>query len=176
MRKMMVPLMMLLASAPAFAQGVGADGAGANGDPAARAAMRQQFAEKRLASMSQKLGLDAAGTAALKATFTKYQAQLSPLRQDSWQTRQALRQELANATPNQDRISQLTEQLTANRQKMASIVSQRQVELKGQLTPEQYAKLVMGHHGFGRHGGGHHRGGGFNGGTGVQPATPAQVQ
>ena len=177
MRKIVLPLMMLLASAPAFAQGVGADGAGANTDPAARAARHQQLAGKRLESMSQKLGLDAAGSAALKATFTKYQTQLSPLRQDSWQTRQALKQELANPQPNQGRIAQLTEQLQTNRQKMASIVSQRQADLKQQLTPEQYAKLVMGRHGFGRHGhGGHHRGGDFGGGTGVRPATPAPVQ
>jgi Spy/CpxP family protein refolding chaperone len=149
----MLPLMMLLASAPAFAHGNGNDG-----DPAAGAERR----EKRLASMSAKLGLDAAGTEALRATFTRYQAQLAPLRKDSWQTRQALQQELANAQPDAARLTQLTDRLAGNRQKMASLVAQRQADLKQQLTPAQYAKLVLSHHGFGRGGGMHHR---FRGGN-----------
>ncbi len=172
MRKMMIPLMALLASAPAFAQTTTTTGTtDASQQQAARAERHQQFAEKRLEKMSAKLGLDAAGTAALRQTFTRYQAQLAPLRKDSWQTRQALQQELANPQPDRSRLSQLTDQLTRNRQKMAAIVAQRQADLKQQLTPEQYAKLVVSHHGFGRrgHGGMHH------GGHGPGPA-PDSVQ
>jgi Spy/CpxP family protein refolding chaperone len=171
MKTMTFGLMMLLASAPAFAQGT------SGADPAARAEMREQFQQKRLESLSAKLGLDAAGTQALKATFTKYQAQLKPLRQDSWQTRQALKQELAQSQPDQARVSQLTDQLTSNRQKMGAIMQQRQAELRSQLTPEQYGKLLTSHHGFGRGGHGHHRfHGGGEGGGGVQPAAPAPAQ
>src|SRR5690242_10911232 len=122
MRKMMLPLVMLLASAPAFAQG----NRGTDGGPAARPERGQQFQGTRLADLSAKLGLDAAGTAALRAAFSRYQSQLAPLRKDSWQTRAAIKQELANAQPDRARLSQLTDQLSSNRQKMASIMTQRQ--------------------------------------------------
>ena len=61
-------------------------------------------------------------------------------------------------------------------------MARRQAELRSQLTPEQYAKLLTSHHGFGRGGHGHHRfhgggeGGGGEGGGGVQPAAPAPAQ
>jgi Spy/CpxP family protein refolding chaperone len=149
MRTMVLPLMMLLASAPAFAQTSAAESG-----PDARAEQRQQLLDNRVDMLAGKLGLDAAATATLRQTLVRYGAQAAPLRKDSWQTRRALEEELAKPQPDAARVTQLTDQLSSDRQKMMSIEAQRQAELKQQLTPVQYAQLVMSRHAMGR--GGHH--------------------
>jgi Spy/CpxP family protein refolding chaperone len=170
MRKMMLPLMMLLASAPAFAQSGGDAGATVSAE---RRQAFQQKMDERVSALAAKLGLDAAGTAALRQTFTRYQAQLAPLRRDSWQTRKALKQELANPQPDRAKLQQLADELTSNRQKMAAINDQRLADLRSQLTPEQYAKLVASRPMGGRM---HHwgRGGHHGHGPGAAPVTPEQ--
>jgi Spy/CpxP family protein refolding chaperone len=125
--------MLLLAGAPAFAQ----TGSGQH------AQMRQQIMDNELSQLASKLGLDQAGTARFRQTFTKYQAQLGPLHREQWQTRRALKDELATPQPNAARLTQLTDELSSNRQQMQAIEAQRSAELKQQLTPQQYAQLVV---------------------------------
>src|SRR5262245_51938008 len=114
MRRTILPLMMLLAGAPAFAQ----TGSG-------HAQMRQQIVDNELSQMASRLGLDAAGTARFRQTLARYQAQLGPLHHEQWQTRRALKDELAVPQPNAARLTQLTDELTNNRQKMQAIEAQR---------------------------------------------------
>jgi Spy/CpxP family protein refolding chaperone len=139
MKRALAPLLFLLAGAPAFAQ------------PAAPA--HEARHEARFGKLTAKLGLDEAAAARVKATFEKYRAQTAPLRTQMHETRTALEAELANAQPNQQRISQLTDQLTRNRQEMQAVHAKKSAELKSQLTPSQYARLMLSRHGHhhGRH-------------------------
>jgi Spy/CpxP family protein refolding chaperone len=128
MKRMLVALM-LMAAVPAFAGG------------------RHLAAE---------LGLDAAATAKLRDTFLKHRDQMMALRKTSWETRQALEQQLASERPDQRQVVQLTDQLTRNRQEMHTIRAKQMAELKQQLTPEQYARLILSRHHRGHHGKRHH--------------------
>jgi Spy/CpxP family protein refolding chaperone len=124
--------MLLLAGAPAFAQ----TGSGPS-------AQRQQIMDNELSQLASKLGLDPAGTARFRQTLAKYQAQLGPLHREQWQARKALKDELAAPQPNAARLTQLTDELTNNRQTMQTIEAQRSAELRQQLTPQQFAQLVV---------------------------------
>jgi Spy/CpxP family protein refolding chaperone len=133
--------MLLLGSAPAFAQGVN------NGD---RAEVRQKMMDQRFDQLVSKLGLDAAGAARLKSTFEKYRSLIMPLRKASWDARKQLEAELASQKPDQAKLRLLTDQLTANRQQMETLEQQRTADLKSQLTAEQFAQLVVAHQHHGR--------------------------
>jgi Spy/CpxP family protein refolding chaperone len=136
--------MLLLGSAPAFAQNV-TDGG--------RTEVRQQMMDQKFDQLVSKLGLDAAGAARLKSTFEKYRSQLMPLRKAQWDTRKQIQAELASQTPDQAKLRVLTDQLTANRQQMESLEQQRTADLKSQLTAQQFAQLVVArqHHGRWNH-------------------------
>jgi Spy/CpxP family protein refolding chaperone len=133
-QRIVVPLMLLLGGSPvvAFAH---------QGGPSPE--VRQQIVSQEIDQLAQKLGLDAAGSARFKGTFARYQSELRPLHKDAFETRRALKQELASAQPNQGKVVQLTDQLTSDRDQMRSIQQRRMAELKSQLTPTQYAQLLL---------------------------------
>jgi Spy/CpxP family protein refolding chaperone len=113
-------------------------------------AFARNFAEKKVEHLASKLALDAASADKLRALMVKHHEQVAPLRKEAWETRSALKAELANAKPDQRRVLQLTDQLTRGRQQMMTLRTQHMAELKAQLTPEQYAQLLLsrgGHHG-----------------------------
>jgi hypothetical protein len=132
---------MLLLGAPAFAQ---------TSDAVDRQAQVHMAVEAEMSQLVAKLGLDSAGAAALKQTFAKYRAQMQPVRQDLWQSVKAMRQELASAKPDTARLSQLEDQVAGDRQKMQAIETARAAELRQQLTPVQYAQLIVSRRAFGR--------------------------
>jgi Spy/CpxP family protein refolding chaperone len=143
MRRMMIPLMLLLAGAPALAQTVSDEA-------------RQERAERRVDRLSARLGLDEATAAKVRATFDKYRAEAQPARKTMWQSRRALREALAAPAPDQTRVAQLNDELTGARHALQAIHAQRMAELKAELTPAQYAKLLVDRGAFGR--GGHRHG------------------
>jgi len=130
MRRLLIPLMLMFAGAPALAHP--ADGRGGE------------------ARMSARLGLDEAHAAQVRATFEKYRAESEPARKAMWQTRRALRDELAAPSPDQARVVQLTDELSGARQQLQAIRARRMAELKTELTPTQYERLVVGRRDFGR--------------------------
>ena len=148
MKKIALPILMLLAGAPAFAQTQAAPTAPAASSD--RAQQHQQFVDQELTQLTSKLGLTGDAANQLKQTFAKYQTQLQPLRQSQWQTMKSLRTELAASAPDASKLSQLSDQLIANRQQMQTIEQQRTQELKTQLTPQQFAQLIMSRHQMGR--------------------------
>lgn len=151
MNRLMIPVMLLLGAAPAFAQG----------NPAATEQAKQEMIDARVDGLGAKLGLDAAGLTQFRGTLEKFAGQLKPLRQDSFAARRALRDELQKAQPDDGTVSQLTDRLARNRQQMQSLQAQKMAELRHQLTPEQYAKLMLARgHFFGRHMHGRHGRGG----------------
>jgi Spy/CpxP family protein refolding chaperone len=159
MNRLLIPVMLLLGAAPAFAQTT---------DPAATQQAKQEMIGARLDAMGARLGLDAAGMTQFRATVERFASQTKPLRQDLFATRRSLKDELAKPQPNPATVTQLTDRLSTDRQQMQTLQTQKMAELRRELTPEQYAKLVMARgHFFGRHGHGHHgRGAGQGGGGG----------
>jgi Spy/CpxP family protein refolding chaperone len=135
-------LMMLLAGVPAFAQTAPSNGAAVESSDARISA--------RMDKLTQRLGLTPAEGAAVRATFTKYHAQLAPLWQSAKQTRQTLRDELAKPTPDEAKVSQLTDQLVGQKQQLHAVNKQKMQELRSELSPSQFARLVAGRHEFGR--------------------------
>jgi Spy/CpxP family protein refolding chaperone len=144
MKRFLVPVMLLLGAAPAFA----APGQGQN---------------------LQNLGLTPDAQAQVQATRTKYRDQLNPLFQDMKATHQSMRTELQKSSPDDATLSQLTDKLQSDRQQMMSIRQQQNAELRKELTPTQYAKLMMARaRFFGRHMHGHRGQGGAPGGGDTQ--------
>ena len=152
MNRFLLPVMLLLgAAAPAFAQP----------DPAATQQARQETVDAKLDSFGARLGLDANELARFRGTLDRFRSQVKPLRQDAMATRRTLRDEMNKAQPNDGALAQLTDRLASDRQQIQTLQVQKQAELKRELTPQQYAKLMMAHPRFGRrmHGGGErHRG------------------
>ena len=91
-------------------------------------------------------GLDEAAKVKVQQTFEKFRPQIQPLRQDLKQTRLALREQLDSASPDEGKVAALTTQLQSDRRQMMSIAQKRADELKGELTPSQYARLMMARH------------------------------
>ncbi len=145
-RTLLIALFGILGAAPAFAQP-------ATGAPVDHDGERGARGER----LVDKLGLDAAAAAKVRATFDKYRGELEPLRSDARKTRQALAAEVASAQPDAAKLTSLTDELGSDRQQMMSLAQERAAELKSELTPVQYAKLVLAQHRFGRRFG-HHRG------------------
>jgi Spy/CpxP family protein refolding chaperone len=142
--------MLLLGAAPAFAQP----------DPTATQQAKQERVDARIDSLGARLGLDDASLGRFRDTVERFASQLKPLRQDLFATRQTLRDEMQKAQPDDGKVTQLTDRLASDRQQMQSLQVQKMAELRRELSPEQYAKLVLAHQRFGRHmhGGGHQRG------------------
>lgn len=140
MKRILIPLMTVLAGAPVFAH------EGARVSPEAR----QQIFDEELTKLTGDLGLDAQGTAKVRATFDKYRGEMAPVRKQTWDAQRALRQELSTPQPNEQRVTQLTDQLIAGRQQLRAIEVERTQALRQQLTPSQFAKLMLERHRFGR--------------------------
>lgn len=134
MKRFLIPMMLLLGAAPAFAQST------ATTAPAATTPAQQQ----------------------IEATRARFKTQMQPLRQDAMATRKALRAELQKSAPDNATLQQLTDKLASDRQQLQALRVQKMAELKDELSPQQYAKLVLSHPRFGRHmnGQGRHQGGG----------------
>jgi Spy/CpxP family protein refolding chaperone len=148
MKRFVLPVMLLLGAAPAFAQTAPTT----TSDQA-----RQEMIDARIDTLGARLGLDAAGLARFRATVEHFGSQSKPLRQDLFATRGALRDELAKAQPDDGKLTQLTDRLASDRQQMQSLEAQKLAELRHELTPQQYAKLMMARgRFFGRHMHGQH--------------------
>jgi Spy/CpxP family protein refolding chaperone len=134
---MMLPLLGILSAGTAMAQ------TGTVSE--ARVEQRQEMQQARVDQLATRLGLDAQGKAKLEATFARFGAEMQPVVQDLRQTRQALRTELAGAK-DAGRLSSLTAQLTSDRAKLQELRTAKMNELQSQLTPEQYAQLIVSRH------------------------------
>jgi Spy/CpxP family protein refolding chaperone len=150
MNRFLLPVMLLLGAAPAFAQP----------DPAATQQAKQEMVDAKLDAFGARLGLDANELGRFRGTLDRFHSQLKPLRQDAMATRRTLRDEMAKAQPDDGKLAQLTDRLASDRQQIQSLQAQKMAELRHELTPQQYAKLMLARARFGRHmhGGGRERG------------------
>ncbi len=76
-------------------------------------------------------------------TRARYKEQFAPLMRDARSARQALRDEMKKAQPNATTLSQLEDRIVDDRQKLEALRDQVQKELRGELSPEQYAQLMI---------------------------------
>jgi len=133
MKRFVIPVMLMLgAAAPAFAQSQ----PNAQVDPDLRAKV--------------------------EVVSARFRDQAKPLWQDARATRESLKAELQKAQPDDATLVQLEDRLASDRQQMQALHAQKQAELKKELTPKQYAQLMLSHPRFGRrfHGAGRMHGGG----------------
>ena len=128
-RYLMVPVMLLLGAAPAFAQ--------------PNASVTPETRQK------------------IEAVRASVRPQMKPLFEDARAARQSLKAELDKAQPNDATLTQLEDRLASDRQRMQALRVQTQAQLKRELSPREYAQLIVSRHRFGRRmHGGEHRGGG----------------
>ena len=134
MKRFVIPVMLMLgAAAPAFAQ-----------------------------SSQPNAQLDPDLRAKVMAVSSRFRDQAKPVWQDARATRESLKAELQKAQPDDATLTQLEDRLASDRQQMQALHAQNQAELKKELTPKQYAQLMLRHRRFGRgfHGGARGQGGG----------------
>jgi membrane-bound lytic murein transglycosylase B len=110
-RLLVVPVMMLLGAAPAFA--------------APSTAMSPELHQK------------------LEASRARWKEQAKPIAQDAFAARKALRDELQKAQPDDATLTQLADRLASDRQQLQSLRAEKQAELKRELTPQEYATLML---------------------------------
>jgi hypothetical protein len=139
-------MVMVLASAPALAHPGSRSGAGQPG----------VVGEERFELRLSRAGVDPTAVANLRPDLVKYAQELAPLKQNAWQTRRALNEALSNPQPDEAAITRLTEQLSTDREQMRQLRAQEMDLVRRQLTPEQYARLLVtsgwAHSGRGRRG------------------------
>ena len=82
----------------------------------------------------------------VKATHERFKPELQPVFGDMRSARQALRAEMGKATPDAATLSQLEDRLAADRQKMMAVRDEVQKELRSELTPQEYAQLMLSRH------------------------------
>jgi len=119
MKRYLVPIMMLLGAAPAFAQ-------------TNNAAVTPETQQK------------------IQAARAQFREQGKPIFQDMRATRQALQDEMQKATPDDGKLTQLEDRMSSDRQQLQSLHQQQQQALKSQLSPKEYAQLMLSHKHFGR--------------------------
>jgi hypothetical protein len=108
---------------------------------AAMPALAHEGAEAKLSPEVQKTVQDARA---------RFRPELEPVFSDMRSARQSLRAEMQKAQPDAATLSQLEDRIAADHQKMMAVRSEMQKELRGTLTPEEYAQLVLSRHeGFG---------------------------
>ncbi len=136
MKRFVIPVMLMLgAAAPAFAH---PNNGSASLDPDLRAKVQSVSA--------------------------KFRDQAKPIWQDARATRESLKSELAKPQPDDATLVQLENRLASDRQQMQALHAQKQAELKKELSPREYAQLMLSRPRFGRH----MHGGGAQGGGGEQ--------
>ena len=96
----------------------------------------------------------------IEAARAQFRGEGKPIFEDMRATRQALAAEMQKAQPDDGKLVQLENQLASDRQQMQALHAKQQAALKSQLSPKEYAQLMLSRKHFGRrhHGGG---GGGF---------------
>ena len=112
--------------------------------PPANGAEAQQLREQIRQRWNQRvrttLGLSDDQATKLQSTEQRFEAQRAPLRQGQREINQSLRSELANASPNQQRVTELMGRQQETRQKLQQVDRDEDREMEGYLSPVQRAR------------------------------------
>lgn len=136
--------MLVVAVTPVFgilaAQEPGDSGAGAPENGAEARQLRQQIRERWNVHVRTALGLSDDQASRLQTTERRFEEQRAPLRQQQREINQSLKTELAGASPNQERVTELMGRQQENRQKLQQIDRDEDREMEGYLSPVQRAR------------------------------------
>ncbi len=110
---------------------------------AKRAQVRQQVTDFMMQRLTQELGLDAAGTAQMRAIWDRYQTQIEGVRKEMWMAMKELKAQLAAPTPDNARLTQLSDLIHNDRLKVEELDHQRIGDFRRMLTPVQFAKAIV---------------------------------
>jgi Spy/CpxP family protein refolding chaperone len=86
----------------------------------------------------------------IEAVRAQFRGEGKPIFEDMKATRQALQDEMQKAQPEDGKLTQLEERLSADRQQLEALHAKKQAALKSQLSPKEYAQLVLSRKHFGR--------------------------
>jgi Spy/CpxP family protein refolding chaperone len=126
-------MVVALAGTAAFAQGVRAKGL--------RRGNRQEFSDRTLERLQQKLNLNETQLNGIRALQETRQKEAQPLQQETQQKRQALKQLLHQSNPNPTDVGNATLALKQERERMRDINQRFLSGVKGLLTPDQIQQL-----------------------------------
>jgi hypothetical protein len=99
--------------------------------------------DAQLATLQQKLAIDAATAKRLEGVADKYRAKMAPLRRADAAILGQLDTQLVIAKPDPQRTKLLTAELLKNRDKLHALRDDRLREMQKTLSPEQFARLLV---------------------------------
>jgi Spy/CpxP family protein refolding chaperone len=115
-----------------------------------------KFEQARLDGMKKKLDLTDGQVSKLKALFKSQQAEMKPIREKMKTNMDALRKK-REAKASEADLKTALDKLAADRQSMQELRKKHQEQIRGILTPEQQAKMVLDRPGKGKAGFGDRR-------------------
>ncbi|HVH68904.1 MAG TPA: hypothetical protein VM716_13630 [Gemmatimonadales bacterium] len=132
--------MLILAVTLALAAQEPDSGAAAQENSVEAQQLRRQIQQRWNEHVHTALGLSDDQATKLEATEQRFEQQRTPLRQQQRAINQSLRSELASASPNQQRVTELMSRQQENRQKLQQIDRDEDREMEGYLSPVQRAR------------------------------------
>jgi protein CpxP len=129
-------ILVCAATANVEAQAVG------GAQPQTRSALEQQLRQRMAQVVRNRLQLDTAQMAQLQNVNERYAPQLGGLATQERETRQRLRKQMTAATPNQDEVGKLLDNLLRLQRQRVGLLESEQKDLSVFLTPVQRAKYM----------------------------------
>ncbi len=126
-------IVLLAVSGPALAQP----------DVQKRAQVQQQATDLMMQRLTQELQLDAATQAQVRQIWERTQTQIQGVRKEMWLAMKELKAQLQSPTPDNARLTQLSDLVFNDRVKVEQLDQQRIGELRRVLTPVQFAKAIV---------------------------------
>ncbi|HEX9103193.1 MAG TPA: periplasmic heavy metal sensor [Polyangia bacterium] len=108
-----------------------------------RAAVRRQATDLMMQRLTQELALDAPAQAQVRAIWDRYEAQIEGVRKEQWMAMKELKAQLAAPSPDNARLTQLSDLVFNDRAKVEAHDHQRVGEFRRVLTPVQFAKAIV---------------------------------
>jgi Spy/CpxP family protein refolding chaperone len=117
--------------------------AAAQPDAQRRAQVRQQVTDFMMQRLTQELALDPPATAQVRQMWERYQQQIEGVHKEMWMAMKELKAQLGAPTPDNARLTQLSDLVFNDRLKVEELDHQRVCELRRVLTPVQFAKAIV---------------------------------
>lgn len=107
------------------------------------AAWADSLRQTHVATLENRLQLDAVTAERMQAIVDSYNAKMAPLQRGDVALLGELRTQVALTAPDAHRLKSLATELVHNRQKLQSLRDARLRELQKSLTPEQFSRLLL---------------------------------
>lgn len=108
-----------------------------------RAQVRKQVTDYMMLHLVQELALDATTAQRVRDLWDRYQDQIAGVRREMNMATKELQAQLAAVDADNARLQQLSDLILSDRQKVQALEMQRIRELRGLLTPAQFAKAII---------------------------------